>query len=107
MPNAGFGVRGSFLSENPEIVARFEKEYEIALEWVVSNPKEIGILAQKELGVSAKVIENALDNMGMYYQSAQDAKEPLRELYELLYSFDPSSIGGKIADSGMLYESEI
>jgi NitT/TauT family transport system substrate-binding protein len=107
MPNAGFGVRGSFLSENPEIVARFEKEYEIALEWVVSNPKEIGVLAQKELGVSAKVIENALDNMGMYYQSAQDAKEPLRELYELLYSFDPSSIGGKIADSGMLYESEI
>lgn len=107
LPNAGFGGKSEFLNSNPELVARFESEYQKALEWSIANPKEAGILAERYLGINAKVIETALPKMGLNYMSAQDASPYLDKFYELLYSYNPISIGGKIADSGMLYDAEI
>lgn len=106
-PNAGFGGKSEFLNANPELVARFETEYKNAIEWCLANPKEAGILAERELGINAKVIELAIPKMGLKYMSAQESGPYLDNFYKLLYSFNPISIGGKIADSGMLYDKEI
>ncbi len=89
------------------MLEKFEKEYEIALNWVISHPKEIGLLAKKELNVDSAVIENAITTMGLHYKNSFEAKETLFNLYKLLFSYNPSSIGGKIPDSKMLYEKEI
>jgi len=107
LPNAGFGGRTDFIKSNPELIERFEAEYEKALEWVLENPKEAGLLTEKEFGMNAEIVEAALPKMGLTYMSAQDAKPYLEKFYELLYSYNPTSIGGKIADSGMLYDKEI
>jgi len=107
LPNAGFGGRSSFIKANPELIARFESEYQKALEWSLAHPKEAGILAEKSLGINAKVIETALPKMGLRYMSAQEASPYLEKFYALLYSFNPTSIGGKIADPGILYDPKI
>ena len=104
IPNAGFGGRKSFIKKNAEVVAKFEAEYEKALNWVLENPEEAGILAEKYLGLKAGLIKNAIPRMGLYYKNAYDAKKDLDQLYRILNDFDKTMVGGKIPNEGMLYK---
>lgn len=104
IPNAGFGGRKSFIKKNAEVVAKFEAEYEKALNWVLENPEEAGILAERYLGLKAGLIKNAIPRMGLYYKNAYDAKKDLDQLYRILNDFDKTMVGGKIPNEGMLYK---
>ncbi len=104
IPNAGFGGRKSFIKKNAEVVAKFEAEYEKALNWVLENPEEAGILAEKYLGLKAGLIKNAIPRMGLYYKNAYDAKKDLDQLYRILNDFDKTMVGGKVPNEGMLYK---
>ena len=104
IPNAGFGGRKSFIKKNAEVVAKFEAEYEKALNWVLENPEEAGILAEKYLGLKARLIKNAIPRMGLYYKNAYDAKKDLDQLYRILNDFDKTMVGGKVPNEGMLYK---
>ena len=104
IPNAGFGGRKSFIKKNAEVIAKFETEYEKALNWVLENPEEAGILAEKYLGLKAGLIKNAIPRMGLYYKNAYDAKRDLDQLYKILNDFDKTMVGGKIPNEGMLYK---
>ncbi|MFT4006975.1 MAG: ABC transporter substrate-binding protein [Lacrimispora sp.] len=106
IPNAGFGAAQKFIDENPELTAQFQKSYEEAIKWVNENPAEAGVLAEKYLGLPAKVVEKAIPNMGLEFKKTGDAKEELDMLYQLLFDFNPKMIGGKIPDSGMYYDAE-
>ena len=103
IPNAGFGTTADFIAKNPEFVKDFQKAYEESVAWVNEHPEEIGKLAEKYLGMNAGIVQKALPNMGLYFKSAEDAKPELDDFYNLLNSFDPSIIGGKLPDEGMLY----
>lgn len=104
IPNAGIGAKGTFISENPEVVAKFQAEYEKALLWTLENPEESGLLAEKYLGLNDKLIEKSIPNMGLVYKSSLDAKDELSMFYNLLFDFDPKTIGGKIPNEGMYYQ---
>ena len=104
IPNAGFGGRKSFIKKNAEVIAKFETEYEKALNWVLENPEEAGILAEKYLGLKAGLLKNAIPRMGLYYKNAYDAKRDLDQLYKILNDFDKTMVGGKIPNEGMLYK---
>ncbi len=106
IPNAGFGTTQKFIDENPELVADFQKAYEESVVWANEHPEEIAALAEKYLGLKAAVIQKSLPNMGLEFKSAQDAQTELEMLYQLLYDFNPSMIGGKIADTGLYYADE-
>lgn len=104
VPNAGFGATQTFCEENEELMTRFEEAYEEALNWVLENPKEAGVLAEKYLGLKAGLVENAVPRMGLMYKPAAEAKPELDEFYQLLNEFDQSMIGGTIPDEGMYYQ---
>lgn len=106
IPNAGFGTTQKFIDENPELVANFQNAYEESVTWANEHPEEIAALAEKYLGLKAAVIQKSLPNMGLEFKSAQDAQTELEMLYQLLYDFNPSMIGGKIADAGLYYVDE-
>lgn len=106
IPNAGFGTTQKFIDENPELVADFQNAYEESVTWANEHPEEIAALAEKYLGLKAAVIQKSLPNMGLEFKSAQDAQTELEMLYQLLYDFNPSMIGGKIADAGLYYVDE-
>lgn len=105
IPNAGFGAMGKFVKENPELAKKFQNEYEKALKWVKENPAEAGKLAEKYLGLKAKLIENAIPNMGLYFKTSKDAYKELKMFYEMLNEFDSKMIGGKIPSEDMYYEN--
>lgn len=103
VPNAGFGTTQHFLDENAEFIAKFETEYEKAVEWVLANPAEASVLAEKYLGLKAALVEKAIPNMGLLYKGVTDAKEELDGFYQLLLDFNPEMIGGKIPNEKMYY----
>jgi NitT/TauT family transport system substrate-binding protein len=105
-PNAGWALRSSFLEAHPEVIARFEREYKKALEWVAANPGEAAQLAHEKLDMPAAVFAKGIPRMGIKYQSAQDAKDDCTALFELLYNANPKSVGGKIPDDGLYYEGQ-
>jgi len=106
IPNAGFGTTQKFIDENPELMAKFQEAYEEAAIWANENPKEMGVLAEKYLGLNAALVEKALPNMGLTFQSAADSKAELDMFYNLLKEFEPTMIGGKIPDDLMFYDAE-
>lgn len=104
IPNAGFGTKESFIKENPEFIAAFQQAYKESLKWVLENPDEAGMLAEEYLGMNAAIATKAIPNMGLHFETAEEAKAQLDVFYNLLYSHDPSMIGGSIPDKGMYYE---
>lgn len=105
IPNAGFGTKQSFIDENPDFVAAFQNAYQEALEWVVANPAEAAKLAEAELGMQAALVEQAIPNMGLHFKTAPDAADELADFYELLYSYDPSMVGGNLPGEEMYYQA--
>lgn len=103
IPAAGMGVLGKFSEENPELVKKFNVEYEKALNWIVENPKEAGKLAAK-IGMKPKVIEKAIPNMGLKFVAAKDVKEILDEYYNMLKNYDPKTVGGKVPNENFYFK---
>lgn len=103
IPNAGFGTTQAFIDANPELTAQFQKAYAESVQWIQDNPAEAAALAEKYLKMKAPMVEAAIPTMGLYFKNAQDAKEELSNFYEVLHSFEPAIIGGKLPDDGMLY----
>jgi NitT/TauT family transport system substrate-binding protein len=106
IPNAGFGTTQTFIDEHPELVKQFQTAYEESVQWVLDNPAEAAALAQKHLEMNAAVVEKAIPNMGLSFQSAEDAKPELDTFYNLLNEFDSTMIGGKLPDETMYYHAE-
>ena len=106
IPNAGMGATLDFINNSPDIMKRFEQEYEKALEWTLENPDKIAVLAEEELGIKKEIIEKAIPTAGIMYKSGKDAQEDLKLFYEVLYAFDPTTIGGSIPSGAFYYGAE-
>ncbi|MCT4542940.1 MAG: ABC transporter substrate-binding protein [Vallitalea sp.] len=104
LPAFGVVVNSEFASSNAEIVDTFNEEYEKAIKWATNNPEEAELLAQKQLKTKPQLIEKAIPNMTFIYESAESAKESLDKYYEILLSYKPESIGGKIPDETFYYK---
>jgi len=104
IPNAGFGGLTSYIDENIELVKDFEEAYENSLNWVNDNPEEAAKMAEEQLGLKAVVLTKAIPNMGLVYKNSFEARDDLQGFYELLYQFDPTSMGGAIPDQGLYFE---
>ena len=65
--------------------------------------EEAAALAEEHLGMKAAVGEAAIPNLGLTFNSAQDAWGELDTFYNLLNDFDPSMIGGKLPNDGLYY----
>ena len=103
IPTAGFGVLGEIAEKNPALVKKFNEEYAKALQWVLENPEEAGKLAEKKLGMDAKIVTKAISNMGLNFVQAKDAKKTLDEYYQILKEYDPKTIGGKVPDENLYF----
>lgn len=106
IPNAGMGATTEFINNNPELMKKFEEEYNKALNWIVENPAGIGELAENELGLKKQIVEKAIPKAGIMYKDAKDSKEALDLFYDMLFKFDPSTIGGSIPSEDFYYKGQ-
>ncbi len=99
-------VNTEFAENNPEFIEEFLSEYESSVNWVNNNYEEAGHLVEKN-GIlpNAKLAENAIPNCSIVYQGAQEAKDKVNGFLEVLYEFNPASIGGSMPDENFYYKN--
>lgn len=97
-------VNKKFANENKDMVNQFLKEYKSSIEWVNDNHKEAGTLIEKyEILPNAAIAEKAIPTSNIVYIDGEEAKSVLKGFYDVLFNFNPASLGGKIPDEGFYY----
>lgn len=104
LPNAGLATKQSVIANDPELVARFQKEYKQALQWTLDHPREAALLANKYLKLDSEVVEKAIPHMALEFAPAWESKEVLTKYYETLFEYSKDSIGGKLPDETFYYQ---
>ncbi len=92
-------VRTEFAEAHPELVEAFMKDLEASIAFANENVAEA---AQEiaALGIipAAAVAEKALPSCRLVFVSGEDMQAQAAPLYEILFSANPASVGGKVPD---------
>lgn len=101
VPQAGLSVVGGV---DKEVVKRFSEEYEKALLWYQSHPKEAGEMVEKALKTfKAEAISDSIAHTQFELKNAQQSKVALERFFEILMQIEPKLIGSKMPDEGFYY----
>ncbi|WP_246552333.1 ABC transporter substrate-binding protein [Vallitalea pronyensis] len=97
-------VNKAFAEKNTELVAAFLDAYKKSIDWVNENPVDAGVVIEKQ-GIlpQAKVAELAIPDSHITYISGKDAEPMLNDLFQILFDFNPISIGGKLPGEDFYY----
>ena len=92
-------ARKEFAQAHPDLVAAFMEDLEASIAFANENVAEA---AQEiaALGIipAAKVAEKALPSCRLVFVSGEDMQAQAAPLYEILFSANPASVGGKVPD---------
>lgn len=90
----------------PEVIEVFQREYALAVAWVIENPEEAGQLAEEhlpQLGLTAKPVALSLQQTVWDAVPAQDARADIESFFTLLMELSPDVIGGRLPDEDFYY----
>lgn len=98
-------VKGELARNNPELVKKFLEAHRVSIDWANANPKEAGLLTEKNnIGLKAKIVENAVPRCNMRFEDAQDAKFDIETYLNVLSKYSPKDIGGKLPDENFYFK---
>jgi NitT/TauT family transport system substrate-binding protein len=96
-PMIVFVVNRDFARQNPQAIRTILEDYRRSTEWVVANPAEAGVLAERfDLGLRAPVVQAAIPRSNYVFIPAQEARPALEALFSAFLRNDPASIGGAL-----------
>lgn len=97
-------ARADFLAEHPQAVDAFLEEYEASVTYVKENPEQAGqLVADLGIAPSAAIAQKAIPQCNLVFLSGADMKPAISGYYEVLYSIDPTAVGGKLPDDNIYY----
>ena len=97
-------ARADFLEEHPQAVDAFLEEYEASVTYVKENPEEAGqLVADLGIAPSAAIAQQAIPQCNLVFLAGEDMKPAISGYYEVLYSIDPTAVGGKLPDDDIYY----
>lgn len=97
-------ARADFLAEHPQAVDAFLEEYEDSVTYVKENPEQAGqLVADLGIAPSAAIAQKAIPQCNLVFLSGADMKPAISGYYEVLYSIDPTAVGGKLPDDDIYY----
>ena len=97
-------ARTEFIEENPEAVAAFLEEYEASIHYVNDNPEEISqTIADLGITPSAAIAQQAIPQCHLVYIDGSDMAPAISDYFMVLYSIDPTSVGGSLPDDAIYY----
>jgi NitT/TauT family transport system substrate-binding protein len=84
-----------------QIPAAFVREYKKSQTWVMENPGEAGVLAEKfEFGISARDAVTAIPRCNLVFVEASQARPLLEEFLSVFMESAAEAIGGRLPDDG-------
>ena len=97
-------ARTEFIEEHPEAVAAFLEEYEASINYVNNNPEEISqTIADLGITPSAPIAQQAIPQCHLVYIDGADMVGAISDYFQVLYSIDPTSVGGSLPDDAIYY----
>jgi NitT/TauT family transport system substrate-binding protein len=106
VPQAGMAVMGS-MRKNTKVVARFNEEYDKALTWYKTHPKEAGELAEENVPMlNAEAVADSIAIVNLKNVSAVESKEKLEFFFNVLKEGNVKSIGGKLPQESFYYKAK-
>ena len=103
MPANCMVANSEYISGNEELIAAFNEKFAEAIEWSKENPSEAGALANTYLNANAELIAAAMQDFCLDYQSADTAKNDVKQYYDVLLELKPESIGSKLPEESFYY----
>ena len=104
VPQAGMAVMGD-IRKNTHVVKRFNEEYDKALTWYKTHPKEAGELAEKNVPMlNAEAVADSIAIVNLKSIPAVEAKEKLEFFFTVLKEGNVKSIGGKLPQESFYYK---
>ena len=92
-------VTNQFKNEHPEQYAKFLKEYAASAEYVVTEVDEASKIIE-EFGIipKAPLAKKAIPNANICFIDGDDGIAYMQSVLNVLYTANPSSVGGKLPD---------
>ena len=98
-------VQRDFAENNKEALNTFLDEYKQSVEFVNEEIDEAAeLIAKYEILPNTEIAKNAIPYCNIVYNDAQEAKSFIEEFYQVLYNFEPKSIGGQLTDDEFYYK---
>ncbi|MDR2504806.1 MAG: ABC transporter substrate-binding protein [Oscillospiraceae bacterium] len=93
-----------FAKNNPYEVDAFLSALEESIAFVYSSPADLADMAV-ELGImpNAAVVMKALSGSHIKYIDGAEMQDMIQPLFEILYKFNPQSVGGKLPEDDLYY----
>lgn len=95
----------TFIKENPGAIDAFLKEYKNSVDYINKNTDEASNLIEK-YGIvpKAAVAKKALPNCNICCYTGTEAKNMAKDMMEVLFAANPSSVGGAVPGDAFWYE---
>ncbi|AOY78232.1 hypothetical protein BJL90_04795 [Clostridium formicaceticum] len=98
-------VQRKFAEDNPRALNLFLEEYEMSVDFVNHQVEEAAErIAKYDILPNAVIAKEGIPYSNIVYIDAEEAKGFLQDFYQVLFDFDPKSIGGKLPDEGFYYK---
>lgn len=97
-------VNSKLIDEQPEKLSKFIDMYTKSVNYLFSNPDDAAELVEKfgivpNLAIAKKVVRAS----GITFRNDGDGFEMLKNFYNVLYSYNPASVGGSVPDDNAYY----
>ena len=100
----GLIARKDFIENNKEDFDKFLSEYKNSINFVNENIDETSILVEKN-GIipKAEIAKKSIPNCNIVYIDGEKMKNYINGFYDILYNYEPKSVGGNIPDEEFYY----
>ena len=98
-------VQKEFAQNNKETLDTFLDEYKASVDFVNKNLDEASeLIAKHKILPNKDIAKKAIPYSNIVYIDAKDVKDSVNDIYEVLFSFAPKSVGGKLGDDQFYYQ---
>lgn len=97
-------ARTEFLEAHKSLVDEFLSEYQVSTEYANAHPDQTADLAETYDLMPAAVAEKAIPQCNIVYIDGAEMKTDINAFLQVLYDFEPKSVGGTIPDENFYYQ---
>lgn len=99
-------AKKGFINENRDALNTFLNEYRESVEYTNSNIEGTSELSEKYEIMPKDVAKNAIPKCNIVYIDGNEMNLKIKGFLEILFEYDPKSIGGKIPDEDFYYKKQ-
>lgn len=96
-------ANAEFVKNNPEAVKLFLDEYEDSINSLENLEESANLTVKHEILAAVPVAKQSIPNSNIKFIKSEDMKTSINAYFNVLYGFNPASVGGKMPDDNFFY----